>query len=63
MSRVHKIDTPVLKAVTLSEHDEEFEFMAQVTAEYGIAKGFSITKPDFVGKSINKKLITETEIL
>lgn len=47
----------------LSEHDEEFELMAQVTAEYGIAKGFSITKPGFVGKYINRKLITEIRIL
>lgn len=57
------MDTPVLKAVKLSEPDEEFEFVAQVTAEYGFAKGFSITKPDFVGKYINRKLMTEIKIL
>lgn len=36
-----------------SEHNEEFEFIAQVSAEYGIAEDFSIRKPDFVGKYTN----------
>lgn len=30
-----------------SEHNEEFEFIAQVSAEYGIAEDFTIIKPDF----------------
>lgn len=34
--------------------------MARVTGEVGIAEWFGIAKPDFVGKYINRKLITET---
>lgn len=45
-----------------SEHDEEFEFIAQVTAEYGIAEGFSIRKPDFAGKYTNRKLVIAVRI-
>lgn len=43
----------------LSEHDEEFEFIASVTAEYGVAKGFSIAELSFVAR----KLITDIRIL
>lgn len=60
---VCEIDTSLESGIMLSERDEEFEFMAQVTAEYGIAKGFSIIKPDFVGKYMNRKLVTEIRIL
>lgn len=47
----------------LSEHDKEFESMAQVTAEYSIGKCCSVTKPDDGGKYVNRKLITEIQIL
>ncbi|KAJ7426475.1 hypothetical protein WISP_15318 [Willisornis vidua] len=42
-------------SVMLPEHNEEFEFMAQVTAEYGIAEGFSVTKPDFLALETKPK--------
>lgn len=45
-----------------SEHNEEFEFIAQVSAEYGIAEDFSIRKPDFFGKYTNRKLIIAVRI-
>lgn len=46
----------------LSEHNEEFEFIAQVSAEYGIAKDLSIGKPDFLGKYTNRKVIIAVRI-
>lgn len=45
-----------------SEHNEEFGFIAHVSAEYGIAEDFSIRKPDFVGKYTNRKLVTAVRI-
>lgn len=47
----------------LSERDEEFEFVASVTAEYSIAKGFSIAELNFVARYVNRKLITDIRIL
>lgn len=45
-----------------SERNEEFEFIAQVSTEHGIAEDFSIGKPDFVGKYTNRKLIIAVRI-
>lgn len=57
-----EINTLLKSSVMPSEHDEEFEFITQVTAECGIAEDFSIKKSDFVGKYTNRKLVIAVRI-
>lgn len=55
--------TRLTSSVRLSEHVEEFAFMAQVTAKFDNADGFGFTTPCALGKYVNRRLMAEIRML